>query len=156
MAARAPALGRRIAHAVRWRVRVAETIAALALARFLIRFIPFARWRRLLGPIGSPGTADPLPLDEAQRRLVRDVARDVARWSRRVPFAALCLPRAMAARWVLARRGVAGRIVIGARGGQAEKPLDLHAWLMVGDLCVTGDAERRSFEAFARAATSPR
>ncbi|WP_432770575.1 MAG: lasso peptide biosynthesis B2 protein [Sphingopyxis sp.] len=148
MAGARPALRPRIAHALRWRWRVAETIAALVAARFLVRFVPFGGWRRTLGPMS--GGAAPIPLSEPDRQLVRAVARDVARWAPRLPLRLVCLPRAMAARWVLARRGIAGRIVIGARRGTAENPVDLHAWLMVGDICVTGDAERRSFEAFAR------
>ena len=154
----ARALPWRIVHAAAWRLRVIETIAALAFARALIRFIPFARWRRLLGPLGVAGREEAVavPLDESQQRLVRAVRREIMRWAPRLPFEAVCLPQAMAARWVLGRRGVDGRITIGARtGSEAQRPVDLHAWLMVGDFCVTGDTERRTYEAFVRRASVP-
>lgn len=150
MTSASPAWGPRIANAIRWRLRAVETIVALAAARILIRFFPFSWWRKALGTVGSGSLAPPpVVLGETDRRAIRAIARDVAKWSRRLPFPILCLPRAMAARWMLARRGIDGRIVIGARAGQARKAFDLHAWLMVGDICVTGEAERQSFEAFA-------
>lgn len=154
----ARALSGRIANAIGWRLRVIETIVALAFARALIRFVPFAKWRGLLGPLGTAGRdeADAAMLDESQQRLVRAVRRETARWAPRLPFEAVCLPQAMAARWVLGRRGIDGRITIGARiGSEARRPVDLHAWLMVGDFCVTGDAERRTYEAFAQRASVP-
>lgn len=140
----------RIANALRWRMRAVETIATLAAARVLIRFAPFSWWRGTLGAMGSGGgSTTPAALGDADRQVIGLVARDIRKWSQRLPFAVVCLPRAMAARWMLSWRGIDGRIVIGARTGQALKSFDLHAWLMVGDICVTGDAERQSFEAFA-------
>jgi hypothetical protein len=75
----------------------------------------------------------------------------IARIAARVPFDALCLPQAMTGRWVLARRGIPSRVVIGSRCDD-EAELHYHAWLMVEDRCVTGARERELFSAFRREA----
>jgi hypothetical protein len=61
----------------------------------------------------------------------------VTRAARYVPFKAVCLPQAMAARVMLARRGVASIMHFGAARGR-EKPLDAHAWLDAAGIEVTG------------------
>ncbi|MCW3837670.1 lasso peptide biosynthesis B2 protein [Sphingomonas canadensis] len=129
-----------------WRWMV-EAGLSLAWARFLIRFVPFPRWRGRMGPIGE-GAPMP-PLAGAQRATAYMVRRWVQRVAANASFTANCLPQAMAARWMLARRGIATELHIGARPGtRGDRPIDLHAWLLCGDLCLTGERERHAFEAF--------
>ena len=130
---------------------MAEAALFLAVARFLIRFLPFRVWRRWMGPIGARGA---LPLLAGKPRAS---ALRTRRWIRRVaanaPFRAVCLPQAMAARWMLARRGIPTELHIGARSPAEigdSRPINLHAWLLCGDLCLTGAGERASFAAFAK------
>jgi hypothetical protein len=61
----------------------------------------------------------------------------VTRAARYVPFRAVCLPQAMAARLMLKRRGIASTMHFGAAKGEA-KPLDAHAWLDAAGVEVTG------------------
>ena len=61
----------------------------------------------------------------------------VTRSARYVPFKAVCLPQAMAARIMLRRRGVRSVLHFGAAKGK-EKPLDAHAWLDAAGVEVTG------------------
>lgn len=129
----------------------AETIASLAWARLLIRFVPFRWWRTTLGPLGHPdstaSTAD-LPPESELRAL--QIGRFVTRMADRVPFEAVCLPQAMAARWMLARRGIATQIVIGSHKGEATgNLLQVHAWLLAGRETVTGKDESGLYQAFA-------
>ena len=125
-----------------------EAGLSLAWARFLIRFIPFRFWRFWMGPIGHGAGLGELTGRNRIRALM------VRRWIRRVaanaPFRAVCLPQAMAARWMLGRRGIATELHLGARTGRGDaQPFDLHAWLLCGDLCLTGADARDSFAPFA-------
>jgi hypothetical protein len=68
----------------------------------------------------------------------------VTRSARYVPFKAVCLPQAMAARVMLKRRGVASVLHFGAARGQA-KPFDAHAWLDADGVEVTGYPAAKDF-----------
>lgn len=126
-----------------------EVLACLATARVLVRYVHFRRWRSTLGLLGQDADMEEEPaLTPAQFELARATGREVARMARRAPFAAVCLPQAMAAHWLLARRGIPSRIVIGSRRNEADRALLLHAWLMVGGEVVTGASEREEFMAF--------
>lgn len=127
-----------------------EVWFGLAWARFLIKYIPFKLWRSTLGPIDGEqdGQGDGPPLSAARLKQAADTGRIIARVARRAWFEAVCLPQAMTGRWVLARRSIPSRIVIGSRRGEPEEGLLFHAWLMVGDSVVTGAEEREAFLAF--------
>lgn len=80
-----------------------------------------------------------------EQHLPRKVARIVRKVARHVPFRAVCLPQAMAAQWMLRRRGVPSRLVFGVRRGTADSGLQYHAWLMVGRECVVGAGEVETY-----------
>lgn len=71
-----------------------------------------------------------------------------------MPFQAVCLPRAMAGRWILGRREIPSRIVVGSRRGNPdEEEMLFHAWLMAGDIVITGAGELDRYRAFAKKQT---
>lgn len=72
----------------------------------------------------------------------------VARIANEAWFQAVCLPQAMAARWLLARRRIPSRVELGSRRNPDDQAVLLHAWLTVGDEVVTGAQERDQFMAF--------
>lgn len=123
----------------RRRVLVAEAVLCLLGARLALIFVPFPHLARRLGRF--------VPPDEARRLAVAltapraqdavDIGWAVTRAARYVPFRAVCLPQAMAARVMLKRRGVASTMRFGAAKGDME-PLDTHAWLDAGGVRVTG------------------
>jgi|SRR5579863_831223 len=125
----------------RRRALLVEAVAYLFAARLALIFIPFPRLARQLGTFVPPtdprtsrarsGTAP----DQAQ--LAEAIGWTVARAARYVPFKAVCLPQAMAARVMLKRRGIGSVMHFGAAKGQ-EKPLDAHAWLDAAGIEVTG------------------
>ncbi len=122
----------------------------LLVARFLVSLVPFRFWRKTLGAI-SAGQGKSLPSETHNRASfvrARAIGRHVRRAAMMVPFRAVCLPQAMAARWMLLRRGIGTQLFIGARRGAGEKPFDFHAWLMFGDECLTGQEERDGFHSF--------
>jgi len=108
-----------------------EAIVMLGLARLIIVTTPF----RLIAPWlrRSP---------EADTRydvLVRRVRRAVTTAARNVPWNAVCLPQAMAAKAMLARRGCGSAFHLGANFN-AQGRLIAHAWLVAGGAIVVGAA----------------
>ncbi|MBD3772881.1 MAG: lasso peptide biosynthesis B2 protein [Rhodobacteraceae bacterium] len=123
--------------------RKAEIVGSLALAVLLIRFVPLRHWRGLLGELG-PGAHEAAPTAREIHRASM-LGAQVDAIAGAVPFRAICLPRALACRWMLARRGIPTRLHIGARKGQSWRSHDLHAWLMLGETCVVGASEREDY-----------
>lgn len=141
---------------LRWRFYRLEVLACLAMARLLVRFVPFRWWQWTLGPIGTPPADEDRPdVTPEQVAHARATGVMVARIAKGAWFQAVCLPQAMAARWLLARRGTPSRIELGSRRNADENAMLLHAWLTVGDEVVTGARERDQFMAFRRAAEPP-
>ena len=95
----------------RGRALALEAAAWLTLACILVRHVPMRRWRGSLNvPVGRAGAP------AARLALGRDVGRMVRRVARRVSILdAACLPRAIAAQWMLQRRKVPSRLVFGVR-----------------------------------------
>lgn len=81
------------------------------------------------------------------RRLSRTVARVVRRVAGQPPFRAVCLPQAMAAQWMLRRRGMESRLFFGARRKAQGAGLEFHAWLNTAGECILGGGELETYTA---------
>jgi hypothetical protein len=128
---------------------LSEAAICLALARLVLRFVPFERIGRRLGVFVSPqearaGAAAPSDPPRAALLAAR-VGWAVRAAARHVPFAAVCLPQAIAARMMLQRRGVASVLHFGVAKGMTGKPFDAHAWLDAAGVEVTGFPVARAF-----------
>ena len=125
----------------RRRALVVEAAAYLFAARLALIFVPFPRLARHLGTFVPPADARATQAQTKtapdQARLAAEIGWAVTRAARYVPFKAVCLPQAMAARVMLKRRGVKSVMHFGAAKG-TEKPLDAHAWLDAAGVQVTG------------------
>jgi hypothetical protein len=125
----------------RRRALLAEAVAWLLAARLALIFIPFPRLARNLGSFVSPADARALQAraktSQKEAHVAEAIGWAVTRSARYVPFKAVCLPQAMAARIMLRRRGVSSVLHFGAAKGK-EKPLDAHAWLDAAGVEVTG------------------
>jgi Transglutaminase-like superfamily len=125
----------------RRRALLIEAIAGLLAARLALIFIPFPRLARRLGAFVPPSDPRALIAKAAaapeQTRLAEAISWAVTRAARYVPFKAVCLPQAMAARLMLKRRGLRSVMHFGAAKG-TEKPSDTHAWLDAAGVEVTG------------------
>jgi hypothetical protein len=124
-----------------WRRRMLLTEAVLCLlaARSALVLMGFPRLARRLGQFVSPAAArhaaaSATPQDVAT---AMEIGWAVTRAARYVPFEAVCLPQAMAARVMLARRDIESTMHLGAAKGEPE-PLDAHAWLDAAGVEVTG------------------
>ncbi|RDV38084.1 lasso peptide biosynthesis B2 protein [Bradymonadaceae bacterium TMQ3] len=108
-------------------VRYGEALVVITAAHLLIKTTGWDRARRISDRLlprhidGNVSTGD-------HRRLAGEIERSVLRISRFIP-GARCAPRALAARHMLARRGITSRLVVGLR--LAPRP-EGHAWLEIG------------------------
>ena len=135
---------------IRDRMLLFEAVIRLALARLSLVFVPFnvlaARLGAVVPPAGDTSVAPPMPA--AQQELVHKVGWAVTRAARYIPFRAVCLPQAIAAKAMLSGRGVASVMHFGV----AKTPTELkaHAWLDAGQIEVTGYPVEASFVEVAR------
>lgn len=127
---------------------IAEAAGWLLLARLALVFVPFPVIARRLGAFVPPTdprvAAAAAAADAADAALAREISWAVTRGAAHVPFKAVCLPQAMAARIMLRRRGIASVMHFGAAIGR-DKPLDAHAWLDAAGVKVTGYPVAREF-----------
>lgn len=129
------------------RIRARHVIAAFCLtaACLLVRYIPLRKWR------GWIENDDDTAVSPEQSETARRLGRCVEHVARYLPFRVVCLPQAIAARWMIERCGIPTVLTIGVRPASkpmASKRVDLHAWLIVGEACVVGATDRLSFAAF--------
>jgi len=127
---------------MRVRLRTAEAMIFVAAARALVRFVPFARWRPMLGASRpySPPAEPAATVESGLAEKVRYCSAAVRRASYRLP-ASLCLPQAMAMRWMLARRGIKCAVIVGfLPSNQRGSAHDLHAWVEWNGKIVLGDS----------------
>jgi len=131
----------------RQRRLLAEAVLWLWLARLALIVVPFPRLARRLGTLLPPSEAHAVQAKwRAQPRaeaIAAEIGWAVTRAARHVPFRAVCLPQAMAARIMLKRRGIGSVLHFGAALGHA-KPIDAHAWLDAAGVEVTGYPVSRS------------
>ncbi len=112
-----------------------EAAVLLAFAQILVKATPYSWWSRLLGPISGDqekGNA------AAETEIAGSMAWAVNMAARYLPWNAVCLPRAMVAKWMLARRSVSSTLVLGVRKARHSTDTDLHAWLRAGRQTVIG------------------
>ena len=114
----------------RQRLLVVEAALFLGLSRLLLIALPFGRIAPWLQRV-----PDSRPGDTATVLAVRQAVTVAAR---NVPWNAVCLPQAMAAKAMLARRGQGSALHLGA--ARAGSGLTAHAWLVAGGEVVIGEA----------------
>ena len=111
------------------RLLVCESTAMLALARLIVLTVPFRILARWLSRAPETDCCD-------QLLLVR-VRRAVTTAARNVPWNAVCLPQAIAAKAMLRRRGIGSVLHFGV-AKHRDHSLDAHAWLDAAGIGVTG------------------
>lgn len=116
---------------------LAAGMVSVIKARVTVMFVPV---RQILQPVIPRSAAGLANLEPAKIGWAVETA------SRFVPTGDNCLVRAIAAREMLARRGVSSSL----RLGIAKNSPDIlrgHAWLECGDRIVTGEGEHRRYAA---------
>lgn len=130
------------------RLLLAEAIWSLAAARVRLATQPFPRIARRLGGFTTPAQARASHEDRIasadDQTTARKIGWAVTRAARHVPFGAVCLPQAMAAKAMLARRGIGSVMHFGTTRGE-KLSLAAHAWLDAAGVEVTGYPVEASF-----------
>lgn len=124
---------------------IAEAAWTSTYVRFVLAFRPFRRVRGWLGTPQGPTSIVPCTSDLS---LLRDVRRAVELCRRYAPWIN-CYAAALTAKIMLARRNVATTLFIGLRRDDQRK-LAGHAWLMNGDVVVTGDDDVTAYAVHGR------
>jgi len=123
----------KLPEADRW--LLASAVVSIIRARATVTFVPI---RKILIPV-TPQTSEVFPdTDPALIGWAVETAGHI------VPTGSNCLVKAIAAREMLARRGVSSEIRIGVAKDSSEA-LSGHAWLECGDRIVTGEGEHRKY-----------
>lgn len=130
--------------------RTAEAAASLLLAEILVHLVPVRHWQTALAGVQPVTSAD----DGAEPGVLRQVEQAIDRAARNMPISAKCLARALAARAMLRRRGVAARIHLGVRPC-ARRGHVFHAWTSVGAIVVTGKLPGELFAALRLSIPAP-
>jgi hypothetical protein len=122
---------------------VAEAFVWLALAGLALRVLRFRTIARHLGQSLSPAAAAAMmaeaPPAGDPSALARDIGWAVRLAAANVPFPALCLQQALAAKFMLRRRRIKGALHLGVatRTGPGGA-MRAHAWLDAAGVEVTG------------------
>ena len=124
-----------------------ETLVLLALARAAVLTLPF-RW--VACALGRPDASllglDASEVDPVGAARIRRIGLMVRRVSENVPWTSKCLDQALAARILLARRGITATVFFGVKNDDRGE-LEAHAWLRSGTLFVTGGSNHAQFTA---------
>jgi len=113
------------------RLLVCEAAAMLALARLIVLTVPFRYVVPWLQRAPETNSCHKAPL--------LSVGTAVTMAARNVPWNAVCLPQAMAAKAMLARRGYGSSFHLGA-GFDEHGQLIAHAWVVARGTVVVGAA----------------
>ncbi|MEL7690796.1 lasso peptide biosynthesis B2 protein [Citromicrobium bathyomarinum] len=123
----------------RRRALVLEAMAMLGLARAWLVLSPF---RNVARTLGSPTSTDEPQLQlesRASLAAARDIRWAIALAASRVPFRAVCLQQAVAAKLMLRRRGIPATVRFGLAPAIAPDTLPrAHAWVSAGKVKVAG------------------
>ena len=119
---------------VKW-LAVVEATIALQLAACLIRWGPLAMSRRI---VLRSSRSDTLAFDLERWQGIAASRAGFLRALRASPVKIVCLPQALAARWMLNRRKIPNTLKIGFDSASDRPSHNLHAWLVVGGEVVLG------------------
>jgi hypothetical protein len=121
-----------------------EALAALAIARMAMAFLPF---RRIAGWLGTPGAESPATATAEEIRAAQDIGWAVGVLGRRIPWDGRCLAQALAATGMLRRLDLEGTVSFGVCEGESAG-FEAHAWLRLGSCIVTGGLGYQRFKTF--------
>ena len=114
-----------------------EAFTRLGMMRFSIAAMPFKRLVHKLEQ--SQGRSVPPSLSAGQVSRAKAVSKAVVLAANNTPWESACLVQALTAQRMLQRRGIPGVFYLGVhRDNTKVGNMRAHAWLLCGDLVVTG------------------
>jgi hypothetical protein len=130
------------ARRIRWLLEAAFFLAA---SRLSLRLIPF---KILSGWLGEAMAESAPAVCWADSQVSTDLPWALEAIGRRFQWSRQCLVQAMAAQWMLRRRGLTGTLYLGVRKDDANA-LAAHAWLRSGSDILVGGERRQEFRVVA-------
>lgn len=119
-----------------------ETVCWLGIARLGTVLLPFRRLAPGLGTQMLETLRVELPPEQSLR--CRQIRRSIQRAAQHVPWRAVCLQQAIAAKVMLRRRGIPATLYFGVRKSAEPGGIAAHAWVRAGLIEVVasgGDGE---------------
>jgi hypothetical protein len=126
-------------------LRAAEAAVALLIARVALRVVPFKRLAKLGGTL-ERDIKTPVPHPATDPIAIR-VGCAINGAAMRLPWESSCLVRALAARFMLARRGIASTLILGVTTRHGA--LESHAWITAAGGALCGGSEAAGYHAIA-------
>ena len=125
------------------RMLLLEAFLLLGMARLGVLFLPF-RW--LAKSLGTHMKETDTQLPPADLPLARMVGAAVRSAANHTPWGSVCLPQAVAAKWMLKRRNIPGTVYLGVIKDKTKpEKLAAHAWLRCGNIILTGAKGHRQY-----------
>jgi hypothetical protein len=121
------------------RARLIEAVWMLTVATGLLKGLGFKRISNRVGRHMAEGHPLTDPSQIAAADLIRWAVRAVGD---RLPWKPVCLPRALAAQWMLRRQGIPSTLYLGL---DPDRALDAHAWVRAGPVVVAGGPIEKRF-----------
>ncbi|MDK9709538.1 MAG: lasso peptide biosynthesis B2 protein [Desulforhopalus sp.] len=115
-----------------------ESFLMLGIARLAVLLLRF-KWLTLL--LGEKKTKIDEYKDSAKSSisLARSIGKTVGSAANYTPWESLCLPQAVAALWMMKRRGIACTLCLGVAKHKSDPDkLTAHAWLCCDGVILTG------------------
>ena len=122
---------------------LAEAVAALGVASFMIALVPF---RKVAALARLPEAPQPTPSEQLERIMI--VRWAIAASARRVPWRAKCIEQGFAAQWMLRRRAVPAVLHYGV--ARRYGALAAHVWVRSGANDVIGCENSNEFSEVAQ------
>lgn len=119
-----------------------EALFSLALARAAMACLPF---RRIAAWMGTPGGQTPSNATQEALRAAEEIGWAVSALGPRVPWDGRCLAQALAANYMLRRRGMEATVTFGVNKNPSGD-LIAHAWLRFGSAYITGGDGENDFK----------
>jgi len=119
-----------------------EAILLLPIIVVAVKLIPFRFLSLCLGTHMATAANINNAIDDKK---ISTIKQSLQRVCILLPLVNVCLPRAMTAKLMLARRGMASTLFMGVKKDYASGELRAHAWLTVGDITLTGEREKSDF-----------
>jgi hypothetical protein len=119
----------------------AQAYFLLGWARLTINTVKF---ETLAQKLGTQGLETPQAAPEEHLLEARRISWAVRSASRLTPWQSNCFPQAVAAKYLLRRRGIPSTLYLGA-AFKARSVLEAHAWLRCGSVYVTGGAGHKRY-----------
>lgn len=125
------------------RMLLLEAFLLLGMARLGVLILPFRWLARSLGQHMQETDTQLPPADLPLARMVGAAVRSAANYT---PWGSVCLPQAVAAKWMLKRRNIPGTLYLGVMKDETKpEKLAAHAWLRCGHIIITGAKGHRQY-----------